>query len=97
MIIQLVAAAAGGLRATNGDSNHFALQEDLRITDDDGIDFFVDQVEKGYLTYNDFERSLALSALNDDDAIDPDADPQERESSQTPESSGLRTGSFRKL
>lgn len=71
--------AAGGLRATN--INNTRREEQLRLSDDDMIDFIKVEVEKGYLDRERWEKALLLSSVNEeeDDTFEDDDQYRDKE------------------
>jgi len=92
---KLLVVTAAGLRATAirttirkiKDLDHHVLHhatadqktEVLRLTDDDNIAFFKDEIERGYLGRKDFDQALFASQLADDDDFVLEDDDQYRD------------------
>ena len=51
----------------------------LKLTDDDNIAFFKDEIDRGYLGRKDFDRALLASQLDDDDGAAVEDDDQYRD------------------
>ena len=98
LLSRMIQTNAAGLRATI--NNNTRREEQLKLTDDDTIDFIKVELEMGYLDRERWERALFLSSVDaeDDELFEDDDQYRDKETGgflhKPSENSDAATGNF---
>ena len=89
LLSRMIQTNAAGLRATNKNNTRREDEKQLRLTDDDTIQFYKVEIEMGYLNRDSWEKLFVASSLVEDDDDENADDDQYRD----PNTGGFLNGS----